>query len=290
MIRLFISDFDGTLLNEHHTISEETEKAILALRNSGVSFMPASGRDYLMIMNEMDKVHLTPKCIALNGGALYDNDGTMLISNPIGKKALIEIVNLLDGYDEIEVVYFAEDGRNIHASEDTKDAFFENRKKNHPFFKTMDEESANAFFDKMKNITIFEAEMEKIIAKTITKLDLVFRNLNLRDEVMERLQWIDDIAVTSSISHNIEINSKYATKGHMAKKVCKFYGYDEDEVAVIGDNINDISMLSMFKNSYAMGQASEEVKKHAHYIADTNANDGVAKVMYEIIEKNAKEQ
>ncbi len=289
MIRLFISDFDGTLLNEHHTISDETRKAIAALRASGVSFMPASGRDYLMIMNEMDKVNLTPKCIALNGGELYDNDGTMLISNPISKKALIEIVELIQGL-AIDTVYFAKDGRNVNADPSTKDAYFENRKRNHPFFKTMKGNAADQFFDKLKGITVFESEIEKIIAKPVTKIDLNFTDLHLREKMLERLQRINGIVVTSSITHNLEVNSESATKGHMAKKVCKFYGYKEEEVVVIGDNINDVSMLKMFKNSYAMGNASDEVKKCATYIADTNANDGVAKVMYEIIEKNAKQQ
>ena len=290
MIRLFISDFDGTLLNEKHTISETTKEAIMALRKSGVSFMPASGRDYLMIMNEMDKVNLTPKCIALNGGELYDNDGTLLISNPISKKALIEIVELLEVNEDVDAVFFAQDGRNVHKDPAQKDLYFENRKKNHPFFKTMEGDAANHFFDKLKKITIFEPEIEKIITKPVSKIDMNFSNLHLRQAMLERLKQIEDIVVTSSIAHNLEINSTYATKGHMAKKVCAFYGYDEDEVAVIGDNINDVSMLSMFKNSYAMGQASDEVKQHATFIADTNANDGVAKVMYEIIQKNAKEQ
>lgn len=289
MIRLFISDFDGTLLNGSHTISSKTKQAIEDLRASGVSFMPASGRDYFMIMNEMEKVNLTPKCIALNGGELYDNDGTLLMSNPIHKKALIEIVEAISGYD-IDLVFFCEDGRNVHLDVSVKEEYFKKRKEEHPFFSTMPKEIGDAFFEKLEMITVFEKDLEKILTKHIMKIDLFFKSMSLREDFMERLNLIEGITVTSSIPENLEINSTYATKGHMAQKVCEFYGYELDEVVVIGDSSNDASMLKMFPNSYAMGNASDEVKQCAKHIAATNIEDGVAKVMYEIIEKNAREQ
>ncbi|NBK96793.1 MAG: Cof-type HAD-IIB family hydrolase [Erysipelotrichia bacterium] len=287
MIRLFISDFDGTLLNPAHIIDEETKEAIDTLRANGVSFMPASGRDYLMIMNEMDKIGLKPKCIALNGGAFYDNDGHMKISNPIGKKQLLEIVSMLEGYD-IDVVYFADDGRNVNLDASMKQFIMNKHFAQKEF---QDDIEKNNFHHLLKTIyehTIFEPNIEKILAKTITKIDLSFHNMNLRADFWQRLSQIDGIVVTSSIGHNLEINSTYATKGHMAKKICEMYGYHEDEVVVIGDGINDLSMLMMFPCSYAMGNASEEVKKHAKHIALSNGEHGVAKVMYEVIAQNKK--
>ena len=50
-----------------------------------------------------------------------------------------------------------------------------------------------------------------------------------------------------------------------------------------------MSMITKFPNSYAMGNAVLELKDKAKYVADTNYNHGVAKVMYEIIERNKKE-
>lgn len=289
MIRLFISDFDGTLLDPSHTIAEETKKAIKALRESGVSFMPASGRDYMMIMNEMDKVGLHPKCIALNGGEFYDNDGTIKISNPLGKKQLLEIASMVQGHD-IDVVYFTEDGRVINADPSLKDHLVEHRLKTREFIDEKEKQGFKEMITKIYENTIFEPNIEKIISKIVIKMDVSFRSMSLRADFWNRLTQIDGVVTTSSAPHNLEINSTFATKGHMAKKICELYGYHEDEVVVIGDSINDISMLSMFSNSYAMGNASDEVKKYAKYVADSNANHGVAKVMYEIIEKNKKEK
>ena len=75
----------------------------------------------------------------------------------------------------------------------------------------------------------------------------------------------------------------------MVESVCKLYGIKKEEVVVIGDNYNDLTMFQKFPNSYAMGNAVAELKEMARFVADTNYNDGVAKVMYEVIERNKKE-
>ena len=51
----------------------------------------------------------------------------------------------------------------------------------------------------------------------------------------------------------------------------------------IGDGENDISMFEQTPNSVAMGNAVEKAKEKAKYMTDTNDNDGVAKVLSEII-------
>jgi hydroxymethylpyrimidine pyrophosphatase-like HAD family hydrolase len=49
----------------------------------------------------------------------------------------------------------------------------------------------------------------------------------------------------------------------MLEKIVKHYGLKNEEVLVVGDGVNDISMLKRFKNSIAMDHAKEEVKKEA---------------------------
>ena len=57
------------------------------------------------------------------------------------------------------------------------------------------------------------------------------------------------------------------------------YGYKPEEVMAIGDNMNDIGMLTEVQNSVAIGNARQEVKDICKYIADTNANDGVLQIL-----------
>lgn len=119
MIKLFVSDFDGTLLNEMHVVSDKTIEAIHALRESGVSFMPASGRDYLAIQQVLKPVGETMKCIAMNGGGFFDNNGQPLISYKLSKEKTLEIFKIADKYDVI-IDFYLENDRVTLIEENTK--------------------------------------------------------------------------------------------------------------------------------------------------------------------------
>ncbi len=87
---------------------------------------------------------------------------------------------------------------------------------------------------------------------------------------------MNTLNISSSHINNLEINAVAASKAAMAKKVCKLYNVSEDEVVVIGDSYNDISMLEAFKYSFVMGQAPEAVKKYANYQTAGIDEDGFA--------------
>jgi len=88
--------------------------------------------------------------------------------------------------------------------------------------------------------------------------------------------------------YNVEFSNEKCDKGRIIKEYCRIKGIEENEVAVIGDSGNDLSMIRLFENSYAMGNASKEVKKAANYPADDNAHLGVCKVLRQIMKDNRK--
>ena len=58
-------------------------------------------------------------------------------------------------------------------------------------------------------------------------------------------------------------------------------GYDE--TMVFGDHMNDLEMMNSAYYSYAMENAKEDVKKTARFIASNNDDDGVIKVIKEVV-------
>lgn len=287
MIKLFISDFDGTLLDDMHMLSDETKQAIHDLRESGVSFMPASGRDYTAIQQIMQPIGVKVKCIALNGGEFFDNDGKVLISYKLPKEKTLQVHEIIDKYDVI-TDYYLENDRVTLVQDNVKATYLDYymRSANKPMkdilhlFNELD-------FD---NVVVSVKDINRVAEVGVVKIESQFANLDERKRCLEELKAIDGIAVTSSYGSNVEILSAQSTKGDMAESVCELYGYKKEEIVVIGDNYNDMSMITRFPNSYAMGNAVGEVKEAAKYQADTNRNHGVAKVMYEVIERNKKEK
>ncbi|WP_348644659.1 HAD hydrolase family protein [Starkeya sp. ORNL1] len=56
-----------------------------------------------------------------------------------------------------------------------------------------------------------------------------------------------------------------------------------DEVAVIGDMVNDLPMFEVGGLSIAMGNASDAVKGQANFVTTSNDEDGVAHAIEQFV-------
>lgn len=287
MIKLFVSDLDGTLLNSNHIVAEETLQAIDALRKAKISFMPASGRDFYGIYSVLKDLKVRPKMISLNGAQFFDNDGSVLATIPIENATFLAVHDIIDTLTCV-VDYNTTEGQFIHYDGDQLENFIYERFAAIYFQEDLD--NVHAFIKESGMLEHIHAEdLATIKTKTILKIDLFFRDTQVKELAIQKFKAVDGIHVTSSHMYNLEITSNLASKGNMIERVCKQYGYHPDEVVVIGDSFNDISMLSKFKHSYAMAQADDKVKAVANHITGSNDELGVAKVMYQVINDNEKE-
>lgn len=100
----------------------------------------------------------------------------------------------------------------------------------------------------------------------------------------EELNKLDGLAISSSFITNIEVNDANATKGRILANVAEKMGIRKEEVAILGDGSNDYSMFVEFPNSFAMGNAIQEIKEVAKYITASNSEHGVAKAIYRILD------
>jgi len=66
-------------------------------------------------------------------------------------------------------------------------------------------------------------------------------------------------------------------------RLCQSLGIDPQCAVAIGDDINDISMLSQAQLSFAMGNAKEPVQRHAKHVTATQTDHGVARVIEGIL-------
>ena len=106
----------------------------------------------------------------------------------------------------------------------------------------------------------------------------------------EEMKAIPTIAAASSFTGNLELTDVRAQKGPALAAYVQSLGYGMEEVMVLGDSMNDYSMLSMdFGATVAMGNAMDEVKRVAKYIAKSNAEHGAAECIRAVI-RNSRPQ
>jgi len=111
----------------------------------------------------------------------------------------------------------------------------------------------------------------------VYKISMYSSDSKIIGHINKSLNKIPDIAIVSSFPSNLEITHIYAQKGLALKEYIETLGHSMDEVMVIGDSMNDYSMLSMeFGATVAMGNGMPEVKKIAKYITKSNEELGVA--------------
>ena len=82
--------------------------------------------------------------------------------------------------------------------------------------------------------------------------------------------------MTSSGANNIEVNHESAQKGRSLQKVTELLNLPLSNVAALGDNFNDMSMIEAAGVGIAMANAEAEVKAIAKYETVTNIDNGVA--------------
>jgi len=73
------------------------------------------------------------------------------------------------------------------------------------------------------------------------------------------------------------------SKGEALKILAQIYNFNVEEVYVFGDSQNDIDMLRISRNSFAMGNAQKDVKEVARYVIPSNDEDGVAFAIEKIL-------
>lgn len=270
---------DGTLLDSTHTINEKTAQAIQELKQYGIEFMIATGRDFKSASHLLDGLPIQCAMINLNGAMIHDKDGTILYQCEIDTPT---IQNLIDYFVKHQLDYSIST-TNHHYLSNIETYILKSYERINETRTTTDEltlAQIRAHFADSLDANAINFEQERILKMMIISDD----DKKLAD-CRKFLETFDHLDITSSGAGNLEITHQNAQKGLAILKYIKEKGYQLDEIITIGDSLNDRSMLKMFPNSYAMGNASDEVKNMAANVALSNDHYGVAAVIHSIIDR-----
>ncbi|MDE5864751.1 MAG: Cof-type HAD-IIB family hydrolase [Lachnospiraceae bacterium] len=293
MIKLIVSDMDGTLFNSNQEISPHNLAAIREASKQGVRFMIATGRSVDTIGPTIEKYDLHCGLILLNGAEVRDENSRIINTINIDYEIIPEIARILNRQGYIPE-YMTNKGSQLCGTEEMMEKNMGWRMmcldRSHTLtLEEAIEQGRNSVFQKTltRNNTIEDMlakdlEIRKII---VFNPDREFNTRN-REELMEKFP---ELSILSSYPENIEINSKYAQKGHGLQKAIEKIGISKDEVAVFGDGLNDLSMFELFPNAYAPANAEFEIREKAKEIIPSNNDDGVGKKIFELLYKNKEE-
>lgn len=261
-------DLDGTLLGSDKKIPPSAVEALLAVRAKGVKVFVATGRSF-----RVDKMLGWTEEITLFDGGVYSNGACICLEGEvryawIDPEAVRAVIGEVSRYPEVHLSLNGEEAR--HAFNYTPPAYILG-----PWGITtedivpLDESAVNA----ATKLLIFYKE-------------LVNSTRPLPEELFPRLQALCGDRATmylTDLGATIQIVSRESSKRSGIEKVRKALGLAADEIAVFGDDLNDLEMIRAYPVSIAMGNGAEAVKSAAKYLTLPNDEGGIAHALKNIL-------
>lgn len=284
---MIVSDMDGTILGTDHKLNCRTTEAIKKACEADIRFMIATGRSFEGAMKELKQADIVCDYIVSSGAELRDSQKNIIFSSAMKSEDYINIYNVLQNYDVSFIFCTVEADYCIGTPEVLKKNLLEH-------IITFDKNIAvedieeNEYYKRMENRIKLLPDMLSLLKLNpkVTKVFVFSNNLEMLAEIKEKLSKSPNLAISSSFSNNLEITDVIAQKGPVVKMYIEKLGYTMNEVMVIGDSLNDYSMLSMnFGATVAMGNAHPAVKKVAKYVTKSNEEDGVAYLIEMLLKK-----
>lgn len=287
MIKVIASDMDGTLLGDNHKIAPETLAAIHRACDAGIRFMICTGRNYDSAMEELRGVDLVCDYVLGSGAEVRDPNQQVVLRHEMSMELCQRLAKVLERYP-ISVIYCtAERDYRIGTVEEVEESFIQQVGLFH-LEMSREEILKSELYQRVRKKTVILSDFEelKTIGAPVFKVFLFAEDLKMLKEMEQELSRDPEIAVASSFITNLEITAVQAQKGPVLKQYIESLGYTMDEVMVLGDSMNDYSMLSMpFGATIAMENAMPEIKAVAKYITKSNEELGVAYAIDELLKR-----
>lgn len=276
---------DGTLLNNQMQVPTANVAAIQKAQAQGIEFIAATGRGMSHARISLDESDIRVPMILLNGAHVVNADRETIFTIPIGKQRTLDVMDTLEEaglYYEIftaEQVYSANQPMRI-------DFVAEHLLSKIPGISKKRAIAASSQHLSLTPITFVDDIRQTLIASDEDVLKIIAFDKKGPAQlkgIAGELEKIGDLAIAASESTNIEINHVNAQKGIALKQFAEERGFTASQVMALGDNFNDVSMLTYAGTSFAMGNAAAAVKKIANNITDTNEQNGVATAIARIL-------
>ncbi|ABS61294.1 Cof-type HAD-IIB family hydrolase [Fervidobacterium nodosum] len=273
MVKLIVTDLDGTLLNDDKHIPDDNIIALREAMEKGVHVSIATGRNFGSAKRYIKELGLDVPVIFQNGAFIYQwMEDKVIYKSDLKSEIAKLIVEKAREKGLFYVVYidFLEE----------KDMY-------------IDANYSGEFLSYLKQ-NEWRINYVSDVVNYISNRDSIAEVALVGDE--EKIKNIveDDLFIfgeSVSVVKNNRINSEvfYEFFGPNSSKdisfnyLLKYFNVKPEETMYLGDNYNDIGMLKIVGYPVVMENAPDEVKKYAKYVSKSNNEAGVAYAVRKLV-------
>ncbi len=270
MIKLIASDIDGTLITEGtHEFPKELGEVIDRLKNLGIMFVAASGRQYKSMYRLFKEKAENVIFVSGNGSYIRCRDYDIK-EHRMPKDILESLIKEIRSMEKDGYCFMAESKDTAYVEVDNKE-----------------------FRDLLVNGYHYEITPVKDILEEcddVLKVSL-YHKTNIQDAADKMIpEWQSQLKALRSGTNWVDFMPAGVDKGSAIASIQQVMGISKEETMVFGDNTNDVGMFAEAKYSFAVENATKEVQNQAAHLAEAPEKQGVIRLLQQVADKLEQEK
>lgn len=265
-VKLIAVDMDGTFLNPQHEYNKARfGEQYRQLLQRDIKFVVASGNQYYQLKSFFDDLDTQISYVAEGGGYVVDKEQEIYCGK-LEPEQVTQVLEWISRTPGINTIVCGRKGAYVLCGTDED------------FISRM-----RRYYHRLTKVHQY-AEIDDTIFKFALSYveDDVYP---LMGEVNANLGGIVAPVTSGHGSVDLIISGNHKACG--LQKIQQIYGIPDDEVLAFGDSGNDLEMLSYAGYGFAMENASAPAKAAAKYVAPSNRDEGVLKVIDDVLNGRA---
>src|SRR5215469_4092554 len=244
-ISAVLTDVDGTLVTKEKVLTPRTLQAVKTLRERGIVFTITSGRPPFGMQSLVEPLGLTMPMAAYNGGVIVLPDLSILDERQLPGYLVPALLDMIQAHG-LDIFLFRATDWYVRSLDAPRVARETSNVQRPPVV-------VSNFDDLMTDVV-------KIVGVTEDEARLV------ACEAAVQKHFGTQVSAARSTAQYLDVTHPSANKGVVIERLSRYLKIPMDQIAVLGDQPNDVLMFKKSGFSIAMGNASDEVKRQANAV------------------------
>ena len=256
MKKYLATDLDGTLLYPRLKYTYVAKENINVINKFDGNTIIVSGRNQSFVKKICKYLNIEETYIACNG-ACVSHKGKIILTQCIDTDLVNEIIDyVISNFDNYKIILFDTNGKLYSLSDNIEKVKQEEYEYNRQFPKISYKTNTNKSLIKK-----LLKQKQSIIKFTINLKDN--KKIDLYNKLLEK-----NLPLSYAIcKHALEITAKNVTKGDALNYLTNHMKLDSNDVYVIGDDKNDLSMFTNYKNSFLINHGDNlDLSNNVKYV------------------------
>lgn len=277
-IRLIAIDIDGTLLGTKVQLSEENRAALIRAHEAGIEIVLGTGRRHHFALPIAQSLGFDLWLISSNGGITRSTQGELFHRDLMPVQTALKISRLMSRFHDYMVLTFDREGKGAIICENDQRLYGVIQRwmeKNSPYIEYISPIEKALVTDPIQTMFCGPIDLAKTMVEELESCD--FRS----EFTLSRTQYdYRDLCI-------VDLLNAGCSKGHALQRWANYRGIDRSEVMAIGDNYNDVEMLTFAGYPVIMQNAADDLKQSGWTVTRHCDEHGVAAAIEQALERNA---